>query len=225
MPVETIPPITVLVETSPKRVFTAALEWPGWVRSGRDEDAALAALAAYAPRFAPVAVAAGWPLPGDGVALEYRVEGRVEGNATTAFGAPDACGTADRRSVDEADARRLASLVTAAWTALDDVVARAPAELRKGPRGGGRDRDRVVSHVLGSEKSYARTIGLRLSEADPADPSTVAAQRAAILAVLGAPSDGSPLAGGKWPLRYAARRIAWHVLDHAWEIGDRAEPA
>jgi hypothetical protein len=24
-----------------------------------------------------------------------------------------------------------------------------------------------------------------------------------------------------WPLRYAARRIAWHALDHAWEIEDR----
>jgi len=23
--------------------------------------------------------------------------------------------------------------------------------------------------------------------------------------------------------RYAARRIAWHVLEHAWEMQDRAE--
>ena len=34
-------------------------------------------------------------------------------------------------------------------------------------------------------------------------------------------SDGTPPDGGKWPPRYAARRIAWHALDHAWEIEDR----
>ena len=38
------------------------------------------------------------------------------------------------------------------------------------------------------------------------------------------PSDGSPIAGKRWPLRYAARRIAWHALDHAWEIEDRSDP-
>ena len=46
---------------------------------------------------------------------------------------------------------------------------------------------------------------------------------AAITAVLGLASDGAaPLPGG-WPVRYAARRIAWHVLDHAWEIEDKSE--
>jgi hypothetical protein len=25
-----------------------------------------------------------------------------------------------------------------------------------------------------------------------------------------------------WTTRYAARRIAWHVLEHAWEMEDRA---
>ena len=29
-------------------------------------------------------------------------------------------------------------------------------------------------------------------------------------------------AGRPWPERYAARRIAWHALDHAWEIEDRS---
>ena len=26
----------------------------------------------------------------------------------------------------------------------------------------------------------------------------------------------------RWPVPYAARRIAWHVLDHAWEMQDKA---
>jgi hypothetical protein len=46
--------------------------------------------------------------------------------------------------------------------------------------------------------------------------------RAAILDVLARPSDGSALADRKWPQRYAARRIAWHALDHAWEIEDKS---
>jgi hypothetical protein len=32
-----------------------------------------------------------------------------------------------------------------------------------------------------------------------------------------------PVAQAKWPPAYAARRIAWHALDHAWEIEDRSE--
>ena len=34
--------------------------------------------------------------------------------------------------------------------------------------------------------------------------------------------DGSVPVPKGWPHRYAARRIAWHVLDHAWEMEDRA---
>jgi hypothetical protein len=41
------------------------------------------------------------------------------------------------------------------------------------------------------------------------------------VAVLSRPSDGGPLAEKGWPARYAARRIAWHALDHAWEMEDR----
>jgi len=36
------------------------------------------------------------------------------------------------------------------------------------------------------------------------------------------PSDGSPVVPGGWTTRYTARRIAWHVLEHAWEMQDRA---
>ena len=46
-----------------------------------------------------------------------------------------------------------------------------------------------------------------------------------MLEILRQPSDGSPLAGRKWPPRYAVRRVAWHALDHAWEMEDRTEPA
>ena len=218
----TTPPIAVLVEAVPKRAFAAALDWPGWARSGRDEAAAVDALAAYAPRFAPIADAAGLPLPAGDVRPILRVTERVEGNATTAFGAPDGRGPSDVRPTDEADAARLAAFVEAAWGAFARIVAGAPLDLRLGPRGGGRDRDRIVAHVVAAEHGYSRVIGIRLPEPDPADPEAIAALRAAIVEVLRAPSDGTPLAGKRWPARYAARRIAWHVLDHAWEIEDRS---
>ncbi len=215
--------VAVLLEQTPKRVFASALDWPGWTRSGRDDEAALAALAAYASRYVPVAAAAGYPLHDAGSALEIDVVERAPGTPTTAFGAPDVRADLDARPTDAAEAARLAALVVAAWETLDRITAVAPAELRKGPRGGGRDRDAVVRHVLGSENAYARVIGIRVREPDPGDAAAVAAQRTAIRELLGAPADGAPLAGRKWPPRYAARRIAWHVLDHAWEIEDRTE--
>jgi hypothetical protein len=214
-------PIAVLVEVTPKRSFASALEWPGWSRSGRDEDAAVAALAAYAGRYGAVAAAAGHPLPQPLPALE--VVERAAGTSTTAFGAPDVRAVPDARPLSAAEAARLVALVTAAWHALDRIAATAPAELRKGPRGGGRGRDAVIAHVLAAENAYARVIGIRLPEPAFGDAGAIAAQRSAIAALLASPSDGSPLAGKKWPPRYAARRIAWHVLDHAWEIEDRSE--
>lgn len=39
--------------------------------------------------------------------------------------------------------------------------------------------------------------------------------------MLREPSDGTPLVSKGWPVRYAVRRIAWRVLDHAWEMEDR----
>jgi hypothetical protein len=53
------------------------------------------------------------------------------------------------------------------------------------------------------------------------DVTALAAMRHDIAEVLGTPSDGAPLRSGGWPTRYAARRIAWHVIDHIWEMEDR----
>jgi hypothetical protein len=125
--------------------------------------------------------------------------------------------------VTSAAARRLAGLVTAVWAAFDEVAAASPAELRKGPRGGGRDRDQLIGHVIGAETAYARKLGVKRNQLAAGDTPAIGELREAIAAVVGAPSDGSPVVEGGWTTRYAARRIAWHVLEHAWEIQDRAE--
>lgn len=210
--------LRVLIETTPKKTFASALDWPGLARSGKDEAAALEALVAALPRYAPVAAAAGEPFDPD--AAPEVVE-QVPGDASTAFGVPAVVAAADRSPVDAAEAARLSRLVEAAWRAFDAVAAAAPEMLRKGPRGGGRDRSKIVDHVNGADSAYASVLGRKHR---PSDRGAVEAMRADVLSVLREPSDGSPVAGRRWPPRYAARRIAWHAIDHAWEIEDRAEP-
>jgi hypothetical protein len=212
-------PVAVYLELGAKRVFAGALDWPGWCRSGRDEGRALEALAAAALRYAAVAARAGAPFPAD---ASFEVRERLPGSMATDFGAPGAVPAFDATPLTSEQARAMAALVRASWAVLDDVVAGAPAELRKGPRGGGRDRDRVFEHVIAAESSYARKIGVRDPAPTPGDGAAVAILRAAIAEALDAASDGAPPRERGWPPRYAARRIAWHVLDHAWEIEDRS---
>jgi hypothetical protein len=224
-----IPPgrIAVCLEVTPKQAVASALGCPGWCRAGRDEDAALAALASYAGRYAPVAALAGAGFP---ATVTFEVVERVPGGPATAFAAPECrrpfpqiTAEADRAAVTPAAARRLASLVTAAWAAFDQVAAASPAELRKGPRGGGRDRDQIIGHVIGADTAYARKLGIKHKQPATGGTAAISELREAIAAVVGAPSDGSPVLPNSWTTRYAARRIAWHVLEHAWEMQDRAE--
>lgn len=204
----------VYAELGKKRVFVSARDWPGWCRAGKDEEAALIALADYAPRYAVVADEAGIAFPA-GVAQHLDVVERVPGDATTDFGAPGAVAEGDEDRLSPAEAKRQAALLEAAWAVLDRVVAGAPATLAKGPRGGGRDRDPIVDHVVGAEAGYARKIGI--TRTAPA-----AALRAEILEAVRTRTFGGPPRSKPWPPRYAIRRIAWHVLDHAWEIEDKS---
>ena len=216
------PRLEIAEEVAAKKAFAWVIEWPGWCRSGKDASLARDALLAYAPRYAVVAKAAGLTLPAvDGAELDI-VES-VGGGSGTEFGVPSAITDRDRRRVTSAEAKRLASIVEAAWIVFDGVAAKAPAELRKGPRGGGRDRDKMVHHVTESDNYYARELGIRLPEPDATDRKAVVAERRAVLDSLGTASDGSPLADRKWTQRYAARRIAWDALDHAWEMEDRSD--
>ncbi len=209
-------------ECGKKRVFACSLDWPGWCRSGKTDESALETLAAYVPRYAAVVKLAGMEFPataGD----SFDVVERVPGSATTDFGAPGVIPAADSKPLTRGDASRHTALVRASWAYLDRVIASAPEQLRKGPRGGGRDRDKIAAHVLSAEVAYARKLGLRLREPAIDDAAAIAEMRDSLAAVLDAPSDGAPLAPKGWPIRYTARRIAWHALDHAFEIEDRSD--
>jgi hypothetical protein len=212
---------SVYLEVGAHRVFAAAADWPGWCRSGKDETAALESLAEAAPRYAVAAKAARVPFPAT-ASSHFDVVERLPGSATTDYGAPGAIATGDARPLSRAEADRQCALLEGSWTVLDRVVAKAPAELRKGPRGGGRDRDKIVDHVLDAEDAYAHKLGLRIARPDGQDVAAVHKFRASILAAIREGAQGSPPTEKGWPVRYAARRIAWHALDHAWEIENRS---
>jgi plasmid stabilization system protein ParE len=213
--------IPVYLEIGDKRVFASAIDWPGWTRSGKDEEAALEKLAAYAPRYAAVPKAARVDFAA-GVKPAFKVIERVKGNATTDFGAPGIHASSDIKPLSREQADRICALLAASWKVFDGVAARAPAELRKGPRGGGRDRDKIADHIIDAESGYVPKLGLRLKTPPRQDVAAVRAWRKAITDAITA-SAGGPQAGEKrWPPRYVARRMAWHLLDHAWEIEDRS---
>jgi hypothetical protein len=204
----------VYLEIGSKRVFASAADWPGWCRSGKSEQSALENLRSYAPRYARVAQLARIEAPNE--ATDFDVVERLKGNPTTDFGAPGVPAHDEARPMTAKETDRMCALVEACWKYLDQVRAKAPAELRKGPRGGGRDRDKMFEHVLGAEMEYAKRIGTRLKQPDGGDLPAVKAFRKAILQ-----SFGNPNRDEKWPVPYAARRTAWHALDHAWEMEDR----
>jgi hypothetical protein len=201
----------VYIERGNKRVFACAYDWPGWCRSAKDEAAALETLADYADRYRGVAEAAGLRFPK--TAARFVVVDRVKGDGATDFGVPHKVAPRDGGPVTTAQAKKYVALLEATWLTFADVVAAAPAKLRKGPRGGGRDRDQIATHVTDAEKAYSRKLGIRTIK----DPDEI---RAAILDVVRTRETDT-----NWPIPYAVRRITWHVLDHAWEIEDKGAPA
>ncbi|MEO8422904.1 MAG: hypothetical protein ABI595_03215 [Actinomycetota bacterium] len=221
--------VQVYTESGTKRAFAGAVEWPGWCRGGRREDDALASLLEYAPRYAGVVAGSvpGFKAPrsvSDLVVVEH-----LRGDATTDFGAPSVAPAADGRPIDARELKRLVAILGASWAAFDrSVDAAMGKELRKGPRGGGRELDGIVDHVIGAEGSYVAKLAAPRPKTEGRDPREAAdEERGAVREALsravthGLPEKG-PRGGSIWLPRYFVRRAAWHVLDHAWEIEDRA---
>jgi len=211
----------VVVEKGTKRVFASVVEWPGWCRSGKSEDEALATLAAYAARYAKVASKLGFKPPEGG--SSFRVVERMKGNATTDFGAPGMPAKSDAAKVGEKDLARLIAALDAGWLAFDAGVAKARGKtLATGPRGGGRSLDKIVAHVREAELGYLSALG-----APKPNSTDLKAERTAVREGVAASARGEypakgPRGGVRWKARFMVRRDLWHILDHLWEIEDRA---
>lgn len=198
--------LRIYLENGTRWVFASALDWPGWSRRGKGDEAAVDVLLEYADRYAK---AVGVRVPTGSVDVVGRVATR---SGLADFGAPGALGPWDDQPLTRREVDRQLGLLEASWAYLDEAAAASPSGLRKGPRGGGRDRDAMLSHVREAERAYAPKVGARVPPRTP-----WAEQRPMILAGLRSPQPGSA-----WPVRYAIRRLAWHVLDHAWEMEDRS---
>jgi len=218
----------VYLEIGKKRTFAGAIDWPGWCRSGRDEESAIQALLDYGPRYARVLRGTTLQFQPPGDVSAFKIAERLKGNATTDFGAPDMSPSTDTLPIDAAELQRFQILLKACWRAFDTAARKAAGKkLRKGPRGGGRDLQKMISHVLEAEGSYLSALGWKLdSGRTGAAKKELGNRRQAVLDGVAAAARGEipargPRGGLRWTPRYFVRRATWHILDHAWEIEDR----
>ena len=222
--------ISVYLGIGSKRTFAGGLEWPGWCRGGKDEASALQALLDYAPRYAAAMRPARLGFQPPDAISAFTVAERLRGDSTTDFGAPGCIPARDADPVDEAELRRLQSILKACWRTLDRVAESAEGKtLRSGPRGGGRDLKKMVSHVREAEKAYLSKLGWKpgahtenTQRTGSKDEHWLDSLNALTAAAHGKLPARGPRGGAHWPPRYFTRRSAWHILDHAWEIEDRA---
>jgi hypothetical protein len=204
-----------------KRVVACAFDWPGWDRSVRTGGDVLAALESYRSRYHKVAQMAGF---GGAFAAAGGLEvvEEVEGTGMTDFYglSAKAAGPENEPMTDEECERKIA-LLEASWRTFDETAARVSPELRKGPRGGGREREQIVRHVNGAEiDEFATKVGVKVPLDTRDDPAALAAYRDAFVDGIRAHhARGEP--ARSWALQFLIRRCAWHMLDHAWELEDR----
>ena len=215
--------IDVYLEIGKQRSFASSIEWPGWCRPGRDEASALEALNGYARRYSSALHSAGLEFHVPVESTAFRVIERLEGDTTTDFGSPGKFPSSDLRPLDDAGLQRFQKLLSACWQTFDAATrAAAGRELRKGPRGGGRDLEAIFKHVLEAEAAYLGRIGWKFK---PAEEGNLMAElgrirdivrEALTTSALGEVPAKGPRGGIRWTPRYFVRRVAWHVLDHAW---------
>jgi hypothetical protein len=143
--------------------------------------------------------------------------------STDFWGISFAFSSIDRQDISSGELERELILIRACWAFFDDVRLRVSAEMQKGPRGGGRDRDPIVQHTLNVEQDWAKMLGVLTPDGAMLTDQGLQAHRAAYCHAIQDYHSQGKLAGkmAKWPLRYLIRHTAYHTLDHAWEMEDK----
>ena len=218
----------IFIEEGRKKTFAGSITWPGWCRSGKDQQSAVDELIKYGSRYRLVTDAAGLSFHPPQTPSDFQVFEVVEGNATTSFGAPAIILESDLVPSTKNEYQNWRKILTASWLLFDQVCMEAQGKsLKKGPRGGGRDLDGILSHIIGGDVAYLKKTALSYKP-DPENDLMIEINqlRDLILATLaraeneGFPEKG-PRGGQIWPVRFFIRRVIWHTLDHLWEIEDR----
>jgi len=217
--------VTLEIGPQGKKAVAVAPDWPGLARGAKTEEAAIERLCAYVPRYAPVAKLAGLAVTFATTPAvtntDINVVERYPGTGSTDFwGISFAFSSIDQQAMsDEALAREL-TLLRACWAFFDDVRAHVSAELQRGPRGGGRDRDGIIRHTFAAELDWAKKLGLRPPLDALLTDTGLNAHRDAYCTAIQTLHAQNKMAR-TWPLRYLIRHTAFHTLDHAWEMEDK----
>jgi hypothetical protein len=212
--------VTLEIGPKGKKVVAVAPDWPGLARGAKTKEEAIERLRSYMPRYTQVARLAKMDAEFDAVKKLNVVEQYPGTGSTDFWGISFAFSSIDKQGMSRAELERQLTLMQACWAFFDEVRGRVSAEMQKGPRGGGRDRDRIVHHVFANEQDWAKGLGVHTSDGAMLTGEGLKAHRDAYCGAIRDYHAQGKLAG-KWPLRYLIRHTAFHTLDHAWEMEDK----
>ena len=217
-------PVRTVLQRGPKgrKAAAFAVDWPGWSRGAKTPELALELLESYRDRYRPIAVAAGMTKKFDAAGRRLDVVADEVGTGSTDFwGISFAPSGLEDEPMKKAELDRKLSLLQACWDFFDQVAARVSPEMQKGPRGGGRERDQIIRHVLRVERlDCANRLGLGLPDDDePLD--VLRDHREPFVAAMRAYNAGEGERMRKWNLPFVIRHSAFHTMDHAWEMQDK----
>jgi hypothetical protein len=183
-------------------------------------EGALEKLASYADRYRGVAAMAG--LSGDFPStLTFKIVEEVPGTGSTDFwGISWVAATTEQGQMSEEECERKLAILRACWKYFDRVAARVSAELRKGPRGGGRDRDQIIRHIFANEREWARMLAIDIPEDAMLTAKGRAKHRNAYVRAI-RKYNAAGKSARSWRLQFLLRHTAYHVMDHAWEMEDK----
>ncbi len=212
--------VTLEIGPKGKQVVAVAPDWPGLARGAPTEQAAIERLLAYVPRYAPVTQLAGMQAA-FATSTGVDVVERYPGTGSTDFwGISFAFSGIDKQAMSGEALERELTLLRACWAFFDAVRSRVSAEMQRGPRGGGRDRDHIVRHTVATEQDWAKKLGVVTPQDALLTDAGLNTHRAAYCNAIRALHAQGTMAR-TWPLRYLIRHTAFHTLDHAWEMEDK----
>jgi hypothetical protein len=216
--------VRTVLERGPKgkKVVAFALDWPGWSRGAKTPEEALATLESYRSRYRRVTTRARLTKEFDEAGPLEVIEDRVGTGSTDFWGISFSACTMEQGPMEDQEFARKVKLLRACWSYFDDVAARVSPEMRKGVRGGGRERDEIIRHTRGTEiELFAKKVGVRVPEGAALSGESLLAYREDYLAALREQHRGARPPMRTWTLPFLIRHSAYHVMDHAWEMEDK----
>jgi len=218
-------PVRTVIQRGPKgkRSVAFSLDWPGWNRGEKSPELALETLESYRVRYRPIADLAAMTREFDAAGPLEVVEDMVGTPSVDFWGISFSPSSTEHGPMGAAEMDRAITLLQASWAFFDSVAARVSPEMRKGPRGGGRDRDRIIRHVIRNEsEEFAKQVGLRIPEEAALTPDGLRQHRETYVEAMRAYNAGEVTKQMRsWTLPYLIRHSAFHTLDHAWEMEDK----